>query len=298
MKMVGVLRTSLTDTKWYSEFTTQGILDYPNDELFDYARWLPDSFELDSLRHLDFEAPSFKVGNQHESLAAILRHTPAVTRLRVSVGHYGRHVVPIIRQSLPQLKHLHLPDARMENIASIVKFCPGIESCRLGEDNGKVCMKRLPEFSPNSKHVTIDRVLEGLLPLRLTLRDLDADWQLLYARTIHHLSLLSRFSALRSLRLVFVEWPPGDTDTLPEMLPPGIESLCFGGIDIEFHTIAIQVRDYILKGGLQRLKLFRYVIMDVWTEREQDELRTLIASVWDGTDVECRDEWPPWQRSF
>ncbi|KAK4135188.1 hypothetical protein BT67DRAFT_440864 [Trichocladium antarcticum] len=292
MTLVGVLRTSIINRDWLA-YSQKQLFDYPNQELLDYAGWLPDSFVLRSLGLLDIETPTFEVGSHHQSIAAFLRHTPALTRLRVSVGNYSGHVVPLVRQPLPQLRHVHLPDGQLQNLAAVAEYCPAIESCYLGEDNGEVSFERFDEFVPSSNHVTIDCVLEALLPLRLTLRELHTDWQLLYATTIHQLGLLPQFTALRSLRLILVEWPVGDVEMVPDILPPYIESLCLGGMFIEIDTIALQLRDCIQAGRFLGLKEFGFVLVNVH-DSTIDEMERLVGWAFEGTGVECRAEWTPW----
>ncbi len=233
---------------------------------------------------------------QKESLAALLRHAPAVTHLRdgdcLDDGYCGMRLQDaIVQTDFPQLKDVQLSIFNEMDILSLANFCPRLERCRLEPDR-KVYSEDAYEIheyppDPSAAYAFIaDRTLKALLPLRFALRDLDIDWDGCVASKVEDLCRLSNFDTLRSLRCVPGTWPPGDSARLIDKLPLGIESLCLGGKGIPVYDIALLLRERVSDGRLPKLKCFRFTLVD---EKLESEMAESILRLFEGTNVDCAE---------
>lgn len=266
-----------------------------------YTTWLPDDFTLGSLRHVESHAPtsaSNPDGSLNKgSLAAVLRHVPAVTHLRV--GHCeDMGFLDVIEGPLPELRDVQLLEGMFNDLIALATFCPRLQRCRLGADH-RVLSKgaemiqkameffRFPPEIGDAYNTMADRNLKALLPLRFGLRDLDMDFHALFVPEVECLRRLSCFAALRSLRCVPGTWPSGDSTMLIDKLPPGIESLCLGGHGIPVYDITVLLHERVSDGRLPNLKSFRYTLVD---EELEPEMAESIVKVFEGTDVDCAEK--------
>ncbi len=229
--------------------------------LLSYAARGPDNFALGSLRHIEAHSQDPQSsGNtvDRASLTALLRHAPALRRLRVGFcgGMPPQEIVQIV---LPELRDLHLFEVLDMDLAVIAKGCPRLQSCRIGPG-----VMVSPSLAQKVRGISARHFSRGpaLLPLRTTLQNLDIDTSNLTAQDGCALPDMNRFSALRSLRWIFSEWPHGDNALLLDKIPPVIESLCLGGPSMPVYDVEVLIHKRVLSGRLPGLRYFRYSMLE------------------------------------
>jgi hypothetical protein len=150
----------------------------------DYAKRLPENFTLECLQHLETLPPGRAAMSRRHmaSLAALLRHAPALTHLRV--GRCDRSTDSVIEHPLPQLRELRVVDASLEVLKGVVRCCPGLQRVQLVEDtidlSPMAAKFQAYHESLNPDKVApgpLERALTSLLPLKATLRDVGIDWE-------------------------------------------------------------------------------------------------------------------------
>jgi hypothetical protein len=243
--------------------------------LFTYASRLPVFFVLGSLQRLEAYPMNFNKSGMAKlhtgSLTSLLRHTPALTHLVIGTCDQEALGHGIIQNLLPQLRDIHLVDALDGDLAAITNFCPRLERLRLGQDerNHAGLMEGIatmlgfqgPMFGESRPSAT-PKLLKALLPMKDTLHGLDLDCDTFRAQQIGQLAQLSHFANLRSLRLVFGQWPTGNTAALINKLSPHLEFLYLGGTGIPVNNIAALLIGRILEGRLPRLRQFAYILLN------------------------------------
>jgi hypothetical protein len=263
----------------------------------DYAKRLPENFTLECLQHLETLPPGRAAMSRRHmaSLAALLRHAPALTNLRV--GRCDRSTDSVIEHPLPQLREMRVVDASLEVLKGVVRCCPGLQRVQLVEDtidlSPMAAKFQAYHESLNPDKVApgpLERALTSLLPLKATLRDVGIDWESFRTVKIQSLHPLSQFEALQSLRVCFSTWPSKDPGILAASLPSGIQSLYVAGKGIPVHDIALPLSERVLNGQLPEFKSFSYALIPQFrAEALGREVEEKVELLFKGTGVDCAE---------
>ncbi|KAK4182768.1 hypothetical protein QBC35DRAFT_536242 [Podospora australis] len=261
---------------------------------FRLGDWLPPTLTFDSLHYLELRTDQSNGSmNMTHSLAvlSLLRHTPFIDTLRIQ-GYSSIDTEPRMWEFLPHLtvldfdlgEYLGPRDPRF-----IGMHCKKLESFRYVSSQADLQLRMWPtRRRPRRGPTTPQDILEGLLPLKDTLRSLVLDLTDLtcVSGMADCLHLLSHFTGLQELQLYLDNMPTDDENLFIKHLPHNLERLGLVGLDSHSRAYyaARKLGEWVKAGGFQKLR-------EIWWLSDQENLlspKETIDAAFLNTNVACR----------